>query len=261
MTIDVHAYLGAWAFRHLPAVEPAAFVRRLERAGIDRAFVSATEAILYKDPQEANRLLASRVRGYEDHLLPVATLNPRLSGWERDWAWCLGTLAPVGLRLHPNYHGYPLAGAEAGALIDAAVRAVLTIFVVNRIEDERVHHPLARVASLPVEDMAAALRAAPRGHFVLCGLRLAEVKALAEHAPDVTHYAVEISHLQHPLDALEGLRAVLPAERILLGSGAPLLMPEPAVYKVLKARLPEEEKHAILEGNAARLVRQGGAGA
>jgi predicted TIM-barrel fold metal-dependent hydrolase len=259
MTIDVHAYAGPWAFRHVPDTDPDALVRRLGRAGIQRALVAATEAVLFKDPQEANRLLAERVRGQGKdargaHLLPVASLNPRLAGWERDLQWCLDVLAPVGLRLHPNYHGYALAGAEAGALIGEAVRAGLIVFIVNRIEDERVHHPLARVAPLPVGDLAAALRAAPHGKIVLCGLRLAEVTALVEHAPDLTHYAVDISHVQHPLDALERLRDVLPAHRLLLGSGFPLLMPEAAVYKVLKARLPEEEKQAILEGNAARLL-------
>ncbi len=258
MSIDVHAYCGPWAFRHIPDVEPDALVRRLARAGIHRALVSATEAVLYKDPQQANRLLAERVQRQPERLLPVATLNPRLLGWEADWDWCLRMLAPVGLRLHPNYHGYSLASLEARALIAAAAAQLgLIIFVVNRLEDERVNHPLARVAPLPTEDIVAALCAAPEGHFVLCGLRLAEIMSLVAYAPDLTHYTVEISHLQHPLDALVRLREVLPADRIMLGSGAPLMMPEPAVYKVHMARLPEAEKQLILEGNVMRFLEQG----
>jgi predicted TIM-barrel fold metal-dependent hydrolase len=257
MTIDVHAYAGPWAFRHIPDAEPEALVRRLGQAGVRRALVSATEAVLYKDPQQANRLLAERVHGRGEQLLPVATLNPLLSGWEQDWQWCLDHLDPVGVRLHPNYHGYALSGDEAGALIGAAVRAGRIVCIVNRIEDERVHHPLARVAPLPTEDLAAALRGAPHGRFVLSGLRLAEAAALAAQVPDLRHYAVDISHLQHPLDALERLREVLPVEQVLLGTGFPLLMPEPALYKVLMARLPEEEKQAILAGNAERLLNHG----
>jgi hypothetical protein len=257
MTVDVHCYVGPWAFRHIPDAEPADLVRRLDRAGIEQALVSATEAVLYKDPQQANRLLRERLHGWDGRLLPLATLNPRLSGWEYDWQWCLDMLAPVGVRLHPNYHGYSLASGEARTLFAAATKAGLPVFIVNRLEDERVHHPLARVPALRVEDLAAGMHSAPQGTFVLCGLRLAEVSALQAFAPDLQNYAVDISHLQHPLDALERLCAVLPAQRILVGSGFPLLMPEPAVYKALMARLPEKDKQAILSGNALRLLAQG----
>ena len=258
-TVDAHAYVGPWAFRYLTSTEPDALLRRLDRAGVERALVSATEAITFKDPQPANRLLAGRVRGREDRLLPVASLNPRLVGWEQDWQECLADLSPVALRLHPSYHGYSPTDGEARRLIDAATADGRPVLLVVRIEDERVHHPLARVAAVPIEDVAVALRASPGANFVLSGIRLAEVKALVARAPDAANYAVEISHLQHPLDALEGLRALLPADRIWLGTGAPLLMPEAAIYKVAMARLPDSEKAAILGGNASRAL--GGPGA
>jgi hypothetical protein len=258
VTIDAHAYVGPWAFRHLRHAEPDALLRRLDRAGIEQALVSATEGILFKDPLSANRLLAARLGGREARFRPLATLNPAIPGWEADWETTLAELAPVGLRLHPSHHGYSLADPEAGRLIDAATRAVAPVFVVVRIEDERVHHPLARVRPVAVADLAAVVRAKPAARFVLSGIRLAEVSALLSQAPGATNYAVDVSHLQHPLDALDRLRGMLPAERIWLGSGAPFLMPEAAVYKVTMARLTEPERDAILGGNAARALGTGG---
>jgi predicted TIM-barrel fold metal-dependent hydrolase len=258
MTIDAHAYVGPWAFRHLAHAEPDALLRRLDRAGVEQALVSATEGILFKDPLSANRPLAARLPGREDRLRPLATLNPALPGWEADWETTLAELRPRGLRLHPGHHGYSPADPEAGRLIDAATRAALPVFVVVRIEDERVHHPLARVQPVTVAALAACVRARPSARFVLCGVRLAEVSSLLSRAPGASNYAVDVSHLQHPLDALDRLRELLPAERIWLGSGAPFLMPEAALYKVAMARLSEPEREAILSGNAARALRGGG---
>jgi len=252
--VDAHAYVGPWAFRDLAHAEPDALLRRLDRAGVERALVSATEGILYKDPQAANRRLAGRLRGRRDRLVPLASLNPRLAGWQSDWRACLDELAPVGVRLHPSYHGYSLAWDEAGRLVEVVAATGGIVFVVVRIEDERVHHPLARVAPPPLDDLAALLRANPAPSFVLSGMRLREVEALAAQAPNLTNYAVDISHLQHPLDALDRLCASMPAERVWLGSGAPFLMPEPAVYKVVMARLDEARRRAILGGNAERAI-------
>jgi predicted TIM-barrel fold metal-dependent hydrolase len=252
--VDAHAYVGPWAFRDLAHAEPDALLRRLDRAGVEQALVSATEGILYKDPQAANRRLAERLRGRRDRLLPLASLSPRLAGWQRDWRACLDELAPVGVRLHPSYHGYSLAWEEAGRLVEDVAATGAIVFVVVRIEDERVHHPLARVAAPPLEEVAAFLRAAPAPGVVLSGMRLREVEALAAQAPELTNYGVDISHLQHPLDALDRLCALLPVERIWLGSGAPFLMPEPAVYKVVMARLDEPRRQAILGGNAERAI-------
>lgn len=255
MIVDLHAYVGAWAFRHLPEGEPDALLRRLDRAGIDRALVAPLEAVLYKDPQQANRLLATRLRGRGDRLDPLVTLNPRLAGWEADWQWCREELAPSGLRLHPNYHGYRLADAESSRLVDAATAAECPVFVTVRVEDERVQHPLARVPAVPVSELAAVAQRHLATRFVFCGLRFAEVVSLVNQAPLANNFAVEISHLQHPLDALELLQKHLPAERILLGTGLPFLAPEAAVYKVVAARLTDPEKQAILGGNAAAYRR------
>ena len=60
MIVDAHAYVGPWAFRHLEHAEPDALLRRLDRAGVERALVSATEGILYKDTPAAATSSTSR---------------------------------------------------------------------------------------------------------------------------------------------------------------------------------------------------------
>ena len=76
------------------------------------------------------------------------------------------------------------------------------MFVTARVEDERVQHPLAQVPAVPVRELAAAAQSQPATRFVFSGLRFAEVVSLVNQAPLANNYAVEISHLQHPLDAL-----------------------------------------------------------
>ena len=54
MTIDVNAYLGAFAFRSLPHRTAPELLRLMDRKRIDRALVSSAASITYRNAHSGN---------------------------------------------------------------------------------------------------------------------------------------------------------------------------------------------------------------
>src|SRR5690606_31962711 len=132
---------GNWPFRRMRYNDPAGLLERLGRIGVERAWVTLLDAVMYKNVHAGNEQLAEMVAGYEA-LVPVGTINPTWPGWERDLEACGGSLGFAGVRVNPNYHGWPLADGLLGELLDGAGELGLFVEVAPRMTDERHHHPL-----------------------------------------------------------------------------------------------------------------------
>ncbi|MEV4217768.1 amidohydrolase family protein [Nonomuraea sp. NPDC049725] len=117
MIIDVHAHWGPWFFTMDVA---GASLATMDRYGIGKAIVSATEAVIY-DAQAGNRALAKVLEG-QDRLLGYVTVNPRrlreaaedLRGLTGPW---------VGVKIHTDYTGSPVTSPRMRAALELAAEA------------------------------------------------------------------------------------------------------------------------------------------
>ncbi|WP_435320885.1 amidohydrolase family protein [Haloarchaeobius sp. TZWSO28] len=138
--VDANAYLGNWAFRDL-SVDAADLIETMDKNGVSQAVVSSVEAATYRNPEPANRKLAERVEGYEDRLIPVATLNPMYAAWESDFEDCLDELGMQGVRILPAYNDYSLTEPAVEALARRCAERDVPLFIVSVLEDQRQRHP------------------------------------------------------------------------------------------------------------------------
>ena len=254
MTIDFSCAIGPWAFRRLPVTTATDARRELKREGIDLAVVSSLPAVLYKNPQEGNLGLAAEVGKRSRVWVPFAVLNPMFPGWEEDLRYCAEGLEMKGLRLYPNYHGYQLRRREARALVRAATELGWPVQVSVRLEDERYHHWGWQVKPTPVAHIAKLAADLPEATVILSGGSYADIRAFFEAVGDRENTCAELGWLKSPLEAVKTCVGEFGAERLLLGTNYPLMVPFCATEKVTRADIPAAAERAIMGGNAARIL-------
>lgn len=256
MIIDTNAYLGNWPFRRLRYNTPDTLLERLGRAGIGRAWVASFDAVMLIDAHAANEPLAEAV-AERPELLPLATVNPTLPGWERDLARWVGDFGFRGLRAYPNYHGYGLGDGEFEAVLGAAAELGVFVSVAVRMSDERQHHPLCMVAPVDLGPLPALAAAHPQAPIVVVNAGRGDLGPLLPAAREAANLHFEMSHFES-VAGVETLGRELGIERVLFGTHAPWYYPESAVLKVMQeCELTEEEREAVLRGNVKRLLNRG----
>jgi len=257
MIIDVNAYLGHFAFRQLRHNTATALLALMDAKNIDKAVVSSASAITYRNAQAGNEEVFEEVKVHRDRLIAFAVINPFYAGWQDDLEICHEDLEMSGLRLYPKWHNYQLSDPCCLDLVNAATERGLVVSVPIRVEDPRQRSWLCGVPDVPLDELAALVKACPKARFVfLNGLGYAESPLGRKDNGLPANYLLEISRLSALLDNEIGqLIAGLGAERLVLGTGLPFSYPDPALLKldVLDASGPDKEK--IRWQNAAKWLR------
>lgn len=258
--VDVNVYLARWPFRRYPNDEPAALVACLKQHGVVQAWAGTFDGLLHKDLAGANARLAEECRRHGPGLLvPMGSVNPLLPDWPEDLRRCVEVHRMPGIRLHPNYHGYGLDHPEFARLLHLAAQRGLVVQLVVVMEDERMMHPLMRVAPVDLGPLAALIKKLPGVRVVLVNaMRTVREPALATLVQAGQVY-VEIAMLEG-VGGLERLAAVLPAQRILFGSFSPMFYFEAAAGKLQESQLAPQERRAIAAENARALLARPAAG-
>lgn len=255
---DAHASLGHWPFRAHRTRTAAQLIERLDESGIERALVGSLSAVCYRDCQAGNDELLAEIEPYRKRLTPVAVLNPRYAGWQRDLAACHEQHGCRGVRLYPNYHDYELTGPEGRAILgELSERGMVACFVL-RHEDRRQRHRLDAVEDLAPAELASALKPFPSLKFLLLeGLGL-------EHSPFGTdphfrerEFGVEFSRGDVVLRGnIPAMLEVFGSQRLVFGTGLPLKGPNSGLLKLELLEVDDATRDAIAGGNLARLLGQ-----
>lgn len=179
MIFDLNVTLGHYPFRALRNNSPETLVALLARSGIDRALVASLPAVFYRDAQRGNEELFAAAKAFPRQLIPVATINPRYVGWERDLADSVKRGAKA-VTLVPEHHGYTLSDVHGRAALERVAELGLPLVLRQRFEDRRQRHAWDRAEDLTQVALLDAARAYPKLRFVLVnwigldGARLAE---------------------------------------------------------------------------------------
>jgi predicted TIM-barrel fold metal-dependent hydrolase len=253
--IDVNVNLSRWPFRRLPCDETPKLVDKLKACGVIQAWAGSFDGLLHRDIDGVNARLDEECRKHGPGLLvPFGSVNPKLPDWQEDLRRVHEEYHMPGIRLHPNYHGYPLDDPPFAELLTQAEARGLIVGLVVRMEDPRTHHPLMKVPDVDVRPLAELVTERPKLRLVvLNGLRTLRGPTLTQLTQAGNVY-FEIAMLEGVAGIASLLRSI-PLERVLFGSHFPFFHLESALLKLRESDLTSAQAEAITRQNAARLMR------
>lgn len=241
--LDSNVHLFSWPFRCLPLDETEKLVAKMRSLRITTALAGTFEGIFHRDLTAANGRLAVECARFPE-LIPVASIDPSLPGWERDL-----TAAKTVIRLHPGYHGYTLADPSFHELLVAAGEHGLLIQLTVALEDPRTQPELVRVPEVDLNPLPAAMAQAPAARVQL--LNWKGRSPLLDALRLLPNLSVDTA-LVDGTDAVATLVKTFGPERVLFGSHAPFLIPEAALLRVHEADLGEADLRAVLRENGGK---------
>ncbi len=255
MIIDVNASLGPYPFRSLRHTTAAELLQHMDRNGITRAVVSSLPGLFYRDVHRANEELFAAVRAHAGRLLPVATVNPRYAGWERDLGEAVERWQARVVALAPEYHGYALNDEHGRAALARINERGAIVMLAQRVEDRRQRHAWDRAEDLSAAALLAAARAYPKLRFLLVnwlgldGAKLAEAGLKGRCLIDLARLQVVFRK------EVPKLIETLGAEAIAFGSHMPFDYVGPSLVKLDNLRLTRPADYEnVAWRNAAKFL-------
>jgi len=269
MIVDYLAGIGSFAFRRVPDSDVQGVLEVMDREGIDVALVSALEAVMYRNVQSANELLAERIDSNRDRLIGAAVVNPTYPRAPNDAELCLTKLGMKALRLYPGYHGYRLGKVvttgQFGEAMSIAANNSAPVSIAFQVEDVRQRHVLVNPEPVAPEDVVSVIASYPAVTFVLERIGYGQFMHIRKHASDAANWLVETSGRflavrprtanDYPHRGLPDLIEALGPDRVLFGTDMPLQYSQVARMKLDALDLDKEARAKIQGGNAARLLR------
>lgn len=253
MILDIHAYIGKWPYWPVPASTAPQLLSVLDEAGIERAAICSTRT-LFVNWEDGNQETSNAVKQHAPRLVGFACLGPlelshTLGRGDFDFAG-YEARGFRGIRLYPQHHTYqPLYEPFIERIAEEAAARAWPVLLPLRVLMNW------GVPSLDLGSMAALVERFPRTPWILAGVNyfqeLRMAVSLLRRYPSV--------HLETScIEGFEAIRKLVEecgSTRLLFGSGAPLQNAAAAVEKILRARISDSDRDAILGGNAARLLR------
>lgn len=243
--LDTNVNLFRWPFRRLPLDETEKLVVKLRSLGVTKALAGSFEGIFHRDLTSANARLAEECASFPE-LVPVASVDPSMSGWERDLAD-----AKTAIRLHPGYHDYGLDHPAFLDLLLAASERGLLVQLAVALEDPRTQPDLMRVPEVDLTPLPVAMEKAPAAKVQLLNWKGRGV--LPDALREIATLTVETA-IADGTDAVARRVGSFGADRVLFGTHAPFLIPEAALLRVHEAGLDDPTLLAVLRRNAERIV-------
>ncbi|WP_410572329.1 amidohydrolase family protein [Amycolatopsis sp. cmx-4-61] len=237
MIIDVHGHAGPWFFStDVGSVELN--LALMDRYGIDRQIVSASEAVTY-DVVAGNRWLAEVLRT-QPRLLGYVVVNPNdLAAAARELEKYRPSGRFVGVKVHTTYSGQPLL---SGAVRDAlALAADAGLPVLVHTWDESVLGLVDVLERLPRLRVIAGHMGGPAWRAAVEAAGRSD-RLYLEPCCSIT----DRGRFRYALDRI-------PLAQLLFGTDSTLVDPAIAMGVVLEADLTDEEYEHVMWRNAARL--------
>ncbi|MFN0052687.1 MAG: amidohydrolase family protein [Planctomycetales bacterium] len=257
MIIDVNTYLGHYPFRALRFTSAARMIEQMNAHGIDLAIVSSLHAVFYRDAHRGNEELFQEIRQFPDRLIPIATVNPKYVGWERDLEEAVERGGAKGVTLWPEHHGYSLTGEVGQAALRRIANYDLPVVLTQRLEDRRQRHHWDVAEDLTTASLIEAATAHPSLRWMLCNwinLKGAELIAAGLRGRCLIDFArLSVLLTKDVPRLIDELRV----ESIAFGSHMPFDYVGPSLVKLsnIAALYPAEDYEKISWRNAAEFFR------
>jgi predicted TIM-barrel fold metal-dependent hydrolase len=256
MIIDVNACLGRYPFRRLRHTTAKEMIALMDRNGIERAVVSSIHAVFYRDAHKGNEELVAEIKPFGTRFIPVATVNPRYVGWERDLAEAVEQWQVKAVALVPEHHGYSLADDAGRAVLGRIEQYDVPVSLMQRFEDRRQRHAWDRAEDLTLTALLDAARAHSRLRFLLVNWQGLDGAKLVE-AGLKGRCLIDFARMQVVFrKEVPKLIATLGVEALAFGSHLPFDYVGPSLIKLANLeQLRPQDHEAIAWRNAAKFLR------
>jgi uncharacterized protein len=166
-----------------------------------------------------------------------------------------------GLRIYPGYQPFDLDHPAMESLVKMTLERGLILQVVFGMEDPRVYHPIINVGPVTFGPLLQAVQSTPNAKIQLLHFTGPTSGYALSQFMTKTNTFMDISRLEgngaigRMIGAITGVpSARVPVERIVFGSHAPFFPVETALLKLIESPLDAPQLHAIVQGNARRLL-------
>ena len=259
--IDTNVNLFDWPFRRLKYRDTRALVAKLKKHRVIEAWAGSFEALLSKDMNGVNALLAAECREHgRGFLIPFGSVNLAWPDWEEDVRRCHEVHKMPGIRIYPGYQPFDLDHPGMEPLLKMTSERGMILQVVFGMEDPRVHHPIVNVGPVTFGALLKAVSATPNAKVQLLHFAPNRGDDLSSFMTNPNTF-LEISRLEgngavgRMIGAIQGLPSPrVPVDRLVFGSHAPYFPVETAILKLIESPLDLQQLQAIMQGNARRLL-------
>lgn len=250
--IDTNVCLFQWPFRRLPLDDSAALAEKLHSLGISKAWAGSFEGVLQRDLAGVNARLVEECRQHR-MFVPIGSVNPALPGWQNDLRRCFEEHNMIGIRLHPNYHGYTLESPAFARLLDLATDAGRFVQLAVTLEDTRTQPEQLQVPDVDLLPLVKILKSKPQARIQL--LNDKPNSALLRQLAELPGLFFDTARVEGT-DGVPTLVRSVQAGRVLFGSHAPFLVPAAALIRTHESNLLDEPAlRDVLSGNAERFLK------
>jgi predicted TIM-barrel fold metal-dependent hydrolase len=222
--VDANTMFGIHPAHKLD-MSPERLIRDMDRHRIAGSLTLSTIGVFH-DHVIGNMATLEAAKA-NNRLVPVATVNPKAYFGED-----LSSLRSQGFRIMRLF-------SDTDSAVSKAILKQLVPLKMPIILDQLTHH------SSLINDYPAPV--------VLCGITndtLSDALAVMAELPNV----MLETHSLTALGALETVVGKVGADRVIFGSGAPILSVAGALSYVLSAEISDEDKAKILGGNIRRIL-------
>jgi len=249
--IDANVSLFHWPFRRLPLDDTGKLIARMRELGVSKILAGSFEGLLHRDLGLVNQRLFEECKKHRE-LIPIGTVNPEMTGWEKILSQCAREFDMPGLRIFPNYHGYSLGSGSVKEFLTQAESMGLFVQIASAMEDVRMQNPSLKVPDVDLEPLADVLKNTPDLPIQIMNWkpRGAAFEALRK-LPQVRFDLARVDGT----DGVAKLVESVGAERVLFSSHVPFLIPEAALIRTVhESGVSRSNLDLIVQKNAEALL-------
>ena len=246
---DVNCFSGHWPFHSTahPGCEHLAAAHKA--AGIEGGLITSLQTVFYLDPLTAARQLYQQLpEGYGQ----VFAINPALPDAGQLCIDAFENYAVKGIRLVPTFHNFSWEDKGTQAVLSAAEKLALPLFITLNLEDPRVDYMVLQ-ASLDMAQLSGVLKDLPDVPVIVTHGYWGNLSGLSSAISSRKNTFADISGLNAPLTVLDQAADLLGCEHLMFGSGAHLHALSCSVQNMLHNALTGKQQQMVWYENAANI--------
>jgi uncharacterized protein len=245
--IDSHAYVGESLFHRDQSIED--LLRSMDRLKIDRATLCPNKPRGYA-LESANKWVASEIKTHPDRFFGWVRVDP----WQGEEALIelkrgIEDLGLNGLLLHPQEEQFQISNRFVDPLF--AYAKIRSIPVMIEAGYHLLSHPFD-IAEIAHRFLEVNIIATHGLQLDDAGFALTDAEFVMKECPNII---METSGMYAP-DTMLGVVNNLGTERLIFGSHSPWLNQEFELDRVLRMKLDQRQRSAVLGGNLLKLFKK-----